>query len=133
MHEEQAYERYLQERNALEGARSKAADNYDKAVFASLAGALAISMTFIADIASSPDHKIFLIIAWVLFGMSLVSHLITYRICFHAYNAEIAEIDKEQKAIFDGKEYECKNNKLSLLAEVLNYINLFLFLIGLFV
>ncbi len=124
------YERYLQERNALEDARYKTADNYDKAILTLTGGALAISMTFIADIAKVPTNKFFLISAWFFFGVSLITHLINYRICMFAHNRALKELDKEQELKFNNEEYIASKDIWPTVTELLNYANLVLFLIG---
>ena len=127
---EKEYERYLQERNALEEARYKTSENYDKALLTLAGGALAISMTFITDIAKTPVSKGYLITAWLFFGMSIVFHLVNHRLCIQAHDKTIEELDKELEANFTGEKYTGKRNGWAVVTEVFNYINLSLFLIG---
>lgn len=57
----------------------KVSESYDKAVMTLSGGAFAISMTFIHDIAPSPDPRTLLplALAWASFGISIASILIS--------------------------------------------------------
>ena len=129
-YDSESYERYLKERSALVDAKFRVAENYDKAFLTLTGGALAISMTFIANIVKNPIDKWSLIIAWICLGLGLALHLFSCQFCGKAYGTQISELDKEQQARFDGKEYKYKKNKWSSVTKTFNYITLALFLLG---
>ena len=71
------YKTYLDERRLLIEAEQKGAQQFDKAILTLTAGALAISLTFIKNIAPHPKAWtiIFLALAWFTFIVSLLSTL----------------------------------------------------------
>ena len=90
------YKQYLDEREGLENARFRVAESFDKALLTLSGGALALSMTFITDIASNPIRKGYLVLAWLFFGMSLVILLLNMYFCQLAYEKERKKLDAEQ-------------------------------------
>jgi hypothetical protein len=59
-------------RDHLVSARENASRDYDKAVLSLAAGALVISITFIHNIAPHPKDTVYVLVAWVLFAVTLV-------------------------------------------------------------
>lgn len=74
------YQVYLEERKQLVTSERDTAQQFDKAILTLAAGALALSITFIHEIAPHPKlfSICFLIIAWGLFCLSLLSTLISF-------------------------------------------------------
>ncbi|MDE1889230.1 MAG: hypothetical protein KGJ87_07580 [Planctomycetota bacterium] len=71
---------YLEERKQLIGAERETAQQFDKAILTLAAGALALSITFIKQIAPHPKSQsiYFLIAAWTFFSLSILSTLISF-------------------------------------------------------
>jgi len=74
------YQTYLEERKILIDSERETAQQFDKAILTLAAGALALSITFINQIAPEPkpNSVIFLITAWSLFALSILSTLISF-------------------------------------------------------
>ena len=74
------YQTYLAERKILIDAERDTAQQFDKAILTLAAGALALSITFINQIAPQPkpNSVCFLILAWSLFSFSILSTLISF-------------------------------------------------------
>lgn len=58
-------------RQLLVEAHRKASEAYDKAVMSLAGGALAISITFVHEVAPKPSHKHWLAVSWGLLALSL--------------------------------------------------------------
>ena len=131
------YKQYLDEREGLENARFRVAESFDKAILTLSGGALALSMTFVTDIASNPTRKGCLVLAWVFFGMSLVVLLLNMYFCQIAYEKEREKLDAEQdkKAGLDINEEENDDNRniWGTITRIGNCTALALFAIGVIV
>jgi hypothetical protein len=69
---------YDDERRLLIGLEREAAQSLDKNTTAISAGALALSITFLHDIAPSPQHTAILVAAWALLSVSLLVVLLSF-------------------------------------------------------
>ncbi|MCX5649250.1 MAG: hypothetical protein NTX40_09180 [Planctomycetota bacterium] len=76
-------EAYHAERNVLIDAEREAARGFDKAMITLSAGALALSITFLKNIAPSPINEWLLFAAWAGFGSSLL-FILTSFLCSQA-------------------------------------------------
>jgi hypothetical protein len=61
-----------EERRRLTNLHEKMTDSFDRAVMTLAGGALAVSITFIHEVAPHPKHTKVLAWAWIFFGLSLV-------------------------------------------------------------
>ncbi|MDA8215610.1 MAG: hypothetical protein M0Z64_10105 [Nitrospiraceae bacterium] len=121
------YQIYLDERKQLIEAERNTAQQFDKAILTLAAGALALSITFINQIAPNPKpHSVyFLIGAWILFCSSLLSTLISF------LTSQVA--CRKQRDILDDKISNKENNtknKAALWTDRLNYFSIVSFIIG---
>ena len=71
-------ETYHPERNLLIDAEREAARGFDKAMITLSAGALALSLTFVKNIAPSPSNHFLLFLAWAAFILSLLVILVSF-------------------------------------------------------
>lgn len=124
---QEVYQVYLEERKQLISAERETAQQFDKAILTLAAGALALSITFINQIAPQPKPNsiYWLIIAWSFFCLSLLSTLISF------LTSQVA--CRKQRDILDdkvsGKENN-KNNKAASWTNRLNYFSIAFFILG---
>jgi magnesium-transporting ATPase (P-type) len=121
---QEEYKVYLEERKQLIEAERETAQQFDKAILTLAAGALALSITFINQIAPNPKpHSIyFLVGAWILFCASLLSTLISF------LTSQVA--CRKQRDILDNKISSKKNNKAASWTNGLNYCSIVFFILG---
>lgn len=124
---EEKYQIYLEERKQLIAAERETAQQFDKAILTLAAGALALSITFINQIAPNPKpHSVyFLIGAWILFCSSILSTLISF------LTSQVA--CRKQRDILDDKLSSRENNKSNKAASWtnrLNYFSIAFFILG---
>jgi hypothetical protein len=85
------------ERNRLLLLHQKATDSFDRAIMTLSAGALAISITFVHDVAPHPRHTSVLGFSWLCFALSLLlilwSFLTSERVVVRMVNQLDAEVD----------------------------------------
>lgn len=88
------------EREWLRQADHTASRDFDKAVMTLAAGALAVSIAFVHDVAPSPIHTSWLGVAWGLFSLSLVLILLSFLMSQHALRREMQVLagDREDDA-----------------------------------
>jgi hypothetical protein len=124
------YQIYLEERTQLITAERDTAKQFDKAILTLSAGALALSITFIKQIASQPKQNsiYWLIAAWSFFCLSLLSTLISFLTSQAACRnqREILDGDIAKK---DDSELVHKN-KASSWTNTLNYFSIITFILG---
>ena len=136
--EREDYNRFLDERRSLNDARFRVAESLDKALLTLSGGALAISMTFIKDIANSPVWAWALMTAWVLFGSAIAVLLLSSYICQLAYKKQRQILDDGQTAKLEKQDKDAqtrsrtpeKKNVWTVSTEVGNLAALVLFLLG---
>lgn len=116
---QEEYQIYLEERKQLIAAERETAQQFDKAILTLAAGALALSITFINQIAPNPKpHSVyFLIGAWILFCSSLLSTLISF------LTSQVA--CRKQRDILDDKLSSKENNKSNKAVSWTNRLNYF--------
>lgn len=125
--EQNEYQVYLEERKLLITAERETSQQFDKAILTLAAGALGLSITFINQIAPHPESRsiCFLVSAWILFCLSLLSTLISFL-------ASQAACRKQRDALDEnilGKNI-CENNKAAAWTNWLNYFSIVFFIIG---
>jgi hypothetical protein len=82
------------ERAWLVQADLAASQDADRAILTLSSGALAISLVFVHDVAPThPAGKAWLVAAWVLFAVSILVTLVSYKTSRAALRAEILRID----------------------------------------
>ena len=133
------YEVYIEERKSLVEAEKESAQQFDKAILTLSAGAFAISITFIRQIAPTPKEwtLFFLFIGWVAFILSMLSTLYSFLKSQEActrqreiLEKEYFDTKKENQDINNAK--EDIQNRAARLTKNLNYASIVLFVIGVF-
>lgn len=71
---------YLQERSTLIEIEQKSADQHDKAILTISMGGLALSITFLREIAPNPSKETLILVAisWFCFGVSMLTILFSF-------------------------------------------------------
>ena len=124
------YQVYLEERKQSIDAERETAQQFDKAILTLAAGALALSITFINQIAPHPKSQsiYFLIAAWVLFCLSLLSTLISFLTSQVACRRQREILDQD---ILDKKRRpQMHKNSAAILTDILNYLSIAFFIFG---
>jgi heme exporter protein D len=80
-------------REMLVAAHQKSSESYDKALMTLAGGALALSITFLHDIAPKPVHKGWLAWSWALLALSLLLTVASFLLSQKAILREIAKRD----------------------------------------
>lgn len=124
---QEEYQIYLEERKQLIAAERETVQQFDKAILTLAAGALALSITFINQIAPNPKpySVYFLIGAWILFCSSILSTLISF------LTSQVA--CRKQRDILDDKLSSKENNESNKAASWtnrLNYFSIAFFILG---
>jgi hypothetical protein len=119
---------YLDERKLLVDAEREAARSFDKAMLTLSAGAFALSITFVREIAPSPGCGCFLFVAWFMFGLAILSTLISFLVSQRAMRRQrdILENAYRTASSVDGQE-----NTPATVTKHLNFLSIVLFGIGL--
>jgi hypothetical protein len=81
-------------RQWLVTAHQSSSQAYDKAIMTLAGGALAISLTFIHDVAPHPVRRNLLVLAWLLLALSLLLILVSHLTSQEAILNQIADIDE---------------------------------------
>lgn len=128
---QEEYQIYLEERKQLIAAERKTAQQFDKAILTLAAGALALSITFINQIAPNPKpHSVyFLIGAWILFCSSLLSTLISFLTSQDACRRQ-RDLFDEEISQNNKKCSNTKDNKAAFWTNLLNYFSIGFFILG---
>lgn len=88
------YKVYKEHRGTLLRYQEESQTSFDKTLLALSAGALAISITFINQIAPEPRYFTVCVISWALFALTLTVALVAHFISHKALGREIAILDK---------------------------------------
>jgi hypothetical protein len=87
-----------EERKLLIDAKREAARSFDKTMTTLSAGALAISLTVVKEVAMKPaSWRGVLSVAWALFGSALVSILVSFIFSQYAIDARISSNKKDER------------------------------------
>jgi len=86
---------YLDERNILLEGRSNAVRSLEKTLVTLAAGALALSITFLHDIAPHPVQKVWLYASWSLLFVSLAFMLTVFILSIHVFEKVIDVLGAE--------------------------------------
>ena len=120
------YTTYLDERRLLIEAEQKGAQQFDKAILTLAGGALAISITFIKNIAPYPKVETIYLLkgAWFAFILSLLSTLCSFLTSQSAC--------RKQRDIIESEESHNEKNKYASCTKWLNIISIISFIFGIF-
>jgi len=121
------YEVYINERNSLVEAIKSSSNQFDKAILTLVAGALALSLTFVDKISPTPISTEYILTAWILFSLSLLFTLISFLTSRLACEKQIENLESEY---FDGIESNKLKNPFGVTTSILNYASILLFLLG---
>jgi len=118
------YEVYLDERRTLIEAEQKGAQQFDKAILTLAGGALAISLTFIKNIAPHPKVETIYLLkcAWIAFILSLLSTLCSFLTSQSAY--------RKQRDIIESEESHNEKNVYAICTKWLNIFSIIFFILG---
>jgi hypothetical protein len=83
------------ERARLTALHEKATEAFDRAVMTLSGGALAVSITFIHDVAPHPRHKWVLGISWACFAASLLVILLSFLTSERAIVRMVGQLDDD--------------------------------------
>ncbi len=124
--EDEARQEYISYYRYLLDLQCEATRSFDKAMLTLSGGALGLSLVFIRDIAQHPVHTNWVIASWVLFGLSLLFTLISFR---------TAKIMLQKRRIAAGQEYRGKPvdtswSKWDLVTTWLNRMTMVSFFLG---
>jgi hypothetical protein len=127
------YKVYLEERKSLFDAIREGSQSFDKAILTLSAGAFGLSLTFIREIVPhiSPETFYMLIVAWICFGVSMLSTLISFLTSQRACKKQIEILEK-----YFLNDNPCKpkesppKNKPSVWTNRLNIFSIVVFIIG---
>ena len=123
------YQTYIEERRSLVEASHSSAEQFDKYILTLSTGALALSITFLKNIAPTPltESIIFLVLSWscliICTLLTLVSFLTSQKAC--SKQVEILE-----KNYLPDEELGNSKNYMSDLTTWLNRLSIFFFIIG---
>jgi len=125
------YEDYRDERKVLIYAELEQARSFDKYILTLAAGTFGLSLLFIRQIAPQPEEGTIwlLIAAWVAFGVSILSTLISFLFSQLAYQKQ-REILDEWYEKEEEQGVEVSKNKFATCTHYLNWASMFLFIIG---
>jgi hypothetical protein len=88
-------------RQSLVAAHQKSSEAYDKAVMTLAGGALAISLTFVHQVAPQPTHKPWLAVSWALLALSLLLIFGSFLASQQALLRQIKQHDKKPVSRWD--------------------------------
>ena len=124
------HEEYLRRRNFLIDVGREASRHFDKYILTLAAGTFGLSLLFVERIAPHPKDgtEWLLIAAWVAFGASILSTLISFLLGQESCSKEIEILDGKYRGdIKDGKEIK---NKFLTWIKWLNRVSMILFIVG---
>jgi formate/nitrite transporter FocA (FNT family) len=104
----------------LHATYEKATGDFDTALRALAGGALAISITFVHDIAKHPRHTWSLALAWPLFGLALALNLVSFLTSARASGSML-------RVMIGGVSEDLPHGRIT---DVLNWLSLISFLGG---
>ncbi|MFQ5796168.1 MAG: hypothetical protein ACE5JP_14120 [Candidatus Bipolaricaulia bacterium] len=118
---------YLDERKLLIDAEREALRSFDKAILTLSAGALGLSITFIRQLAPEPQVETLrlLAIAWIAFGLSLLSTLFSFLTSQSALRRQREILDQDyenEKPNQNYKNWQAKITNILNLASILSFI-----------
>jgi hypothetical protein len=93
--EDLKYKTYIEERKSLLDAKLEGSRLFDKAILTLAAGSFALSLTFIKQIIQSTIHNHWiLILAWICFGVSILSTLVSFLVSQEGCSRQIEILEQ---------------------------------------
>lgn len=131
MKNEKYEESLLEERKALISAILEQAKSFDRWVLTLAGGTFGLSLVFINQIAPNPQSGTigYLVSAWTLFAVSILSTLSSFLFSQEACNKQIKAIHELLKGEID-RSKELPLNVYGRVTKGLNYFSMFTFLLG---
>lgn len=125
---DEEYQIYLDERKILVQAKKESSHFLDKAILTLSSGFLGLSITFINNIVPSPSEGsiIYLVISWATFLLSIIFTLTSFITSQKACDIQINIIENQ----LANPENAHLNNKYTIATDVINYISISFFIIG---
>ena len=126
---DQKYKQYLEERRLLIDAEREQATAFAKYVLFLSSGALALSLTFVHEVAASPKPRTYpwLVLAWSLFALAIGSTLTSLLLSQKALQDQR---DINDAAMREGKWPPTRYTRWGCRVEVLNWLALLCFVFG---
>ena len=124
------HEAYRRRRNFLIDVGREQSRHFDKYILALAAGTFGLSLLFVERIAPHPKDgtEWLLIAAWVAFGASILSTLVSFLLSQESCSKEIEILDGKYRGdIKDEKEIK---NRFVTWTKWLNRVSMFLFIVG---
>jgi hypothetical protein len=124
------WDAFIEERKTLFQTAKEASDQYSKAILTLAGGSLALSITFIKDIAPSPSQRslLFLGLAWIVYAVSMLSTTTSFLLGEFAY---MRQIDLSQAALLEPRGSTVATNRYVPWMKGLDIAGLLLFALGL--
>jgi TRAP-type C4-dicarboxylate transport system permease small subunit len=123
------YQTYIEERRSLIEASRVSAEQFDKYILTLSTGALALSITFLKNIAPVPqtDTIVFLVLSWLCLIICALLTLVSFLTSQKACSIQIEILEKNY--LPDEKPVDSKN-QMSSFTIWLNRLSIFFFIIG---
>ncbi len=123
-------ERYRRRRNFLIDVGREASRNYDKYILTLAAGTFGLSLLFVERIATNPKEQTewFLIAAWIAFGASILSTLLSFLFGRESCSKEIEILDSKYSGAI--KDDNKAKNIFITWTKWLNRVSMVLFIVG---
>lgn len=144
-YKDKLYKEYSSQREKLDGASLEAAGRYDRAILAISSGALALSVTFIEKIISTPQTwTLFLLVpGWILLLCTIILQLLALASSQNATSEQIRLLDQQYQRYFSVEDaaeavkegwiepenpYVKRTNRLNIISQVSLIIGILLVL-----
>jgi hypothetical protein len=126
------YQVYLDDRKTLINLKAEDSRLLDKSILTLSGGAFGISLAFLRQIAPDPESWSIgvLISSWVLFGISILTTLISLKTSQRACEKQIEILEGDSSQENDNQEERVVRNSASTLTNRLNYCSITSFIIG---
>lgn len=123
-------ERYRRRRNFLIDVGREASRSYDKYILTLAAGTFGLSLLFVERIATNPKEQTewFLIAAWIAFGASILSTLLSFLFGQESCSKEIEILDSKYSGAI--KDDNKTKNIFITWTKWLNRVSMVLFIVG---
>jgi magnesium-transporting ATPase (P-type) len=118
---------YLEERKLLVDAERESARSFDKSMLTLSSGALALSITFIRQIAPAPRFETYLYLAWSGFILALLCTLVSFLSSQTALRKQRDILDLNYQ---DSRSASEQKNLMSAVTNYLNWFSILSFIIG---
>jgi hypothetical protein len=138
-YEDRRRHEYWEDRSSLIAGHREAAQSFDKAMLTLSGGALALSLTFIHDIAPQPVAEGWLLAAWIFFGLALIATSSSFLASQYAMHHELVRLDAEfvtnttnidEAVRLEARAAAKRKNRLDGLTTILNISSLASFGLG---